>query len=441
MPPLKKTSSSKKKKRSTKTGRNSDSVPDLNDVISQADLALETSEVDKALQLYTYASNNLRKIVQEMTKNIAASEDDREAVILSLSRVLGKMAEIKVSIGDHDSGRLDFVEATNLLKGESISINAISKAQWKEARANLNLYLGQLTSCTEALNAFQSAIGDLKECITILEDEIKDDNVQNMLIDTKRQLCGSYCSVAELFLTDLCYEENAESECEEALKSALELDDPKSPPDALQAMANLRLSQKRGDEALELMLNAYERVRVGCEATADLVGLSNKEAQEMQDDSLGSTAKELQYEAFEAANSLPGFEFRCQMAKLLLECASVVDGVPGISDETKKERKNSCIEAAIQVLGSLLSENDEVIETWFLLGCAFSSAVPSNSESARYYFENSLEMLNKVKKIMEQDCDDKAESISVLNDLEDKIRDVEDKLENLGDHGEDMDED
>jgi tetratricopeptide (TPR) repeat protein len=450
MPPTKRISSSKKKKKLSKNnskGNGSKSItpPDLNEVISQADIALETSDVDTALKLYTYASSNLRKELQERTENITTSEEEREATILSLSKVLGKMAEIKVSIGDHDGGRKDFTEATNLLNGEAVSNNPISKAQWKEARANLYLYLGQLTSCTDALNAFQSAIGDLKNCILLLDSVHQDSgmeqdhHVENALVETKRQLCGAYCSVAELYLTDLCYEPNAESACEEALELALQLDDPKSPPDALQAMANLRLSQKRNEEAVNLVLNAYDRVREGCEAMADLVGLSNKETEEMND--IDGEAKELQGDALEAANSLPGFEFRCQMAKLLLECASLVDTIESFDDGKKKEQQNTCIEASIQVLGSLLAENDEVIEIWFLLGCAFTSTVPKNSQSARYYFENSLEMLLKVKKIMEQDDNEDEEAIASLNEIDEKIKEVQEKLELLGDDDEDMNED
>ena len=46
--------------------------------------------------------------------------------------------------------------------------------------------------------------------------------------DIRRQLCGAYCSVSELYLTDLCCEPNAEQNCESALQTALELDDPQS---------------------------------------------------------------------------------------------------------------------------------------------------------------------------------------------------------------------
>jgi hypothetical protein len=259
----------------------------------------------------------------------------------------------------------------------------------------------------------------------------------------RRQLCGAYCSVSELYMTDLCFDQNAEQNCESALNAALELDD-KSSPDVVQAMANLRLSQNRGFEAVSYILESYARVKVGCEAMADLVGLSADDDEDgMESEVAGeNAAKELKGEALEAANSLPGFEFRCQMSKLLLECGTILED---ISEDAEKrtEQKKFCIEAAIQVLGSLLAENDEVIEIWFLLGCAFTSTEPKNVDSAKHYFENSLEMLQKVKKGLEQEMPSEEISAS-LADVTQKISDVQQRLDSLngaGDTSSKMEED
>lgn len=40
----------------------------------------------------------------------------------------------------------------------------------------------------------------------------------------KDQVCSTYCSIAELYLTDLCFEPEAEKACEEALQEALKYD-------------------------------------------------------------------------------------------------------------------------------------------------------------------------------------------------------------------------
>ena len=163
------------------------------------------------------------------------------------------------------------------------------------------------------------------------------------LLHQRRQLCAAYCSIAELYLTDLCDEPDAETSCEDALKSALVLDEISSdvysnavstgigeddiqleppPPEALQTMANLRLSQSRPAEALEFILKTYDRMKVGCEAMSALVGLS-KDGE--NNDEMGTEAKAQELVEVDAAASLPGYEFRCQTAKILLECASSLE--------------------------------------------------------------------------------------------------------------------
>jgi len=267
-----------------------------------------------------------------------------------------------------------------------------------------------------------------------------------------RQLCRAYCSIAELYLTDLCYEPDAESQCESSLQSALALDDPNATPDALQAMANLRLSQEnRRIEAIDLILDAYNRMKVGCEALATLVGLGRTD--DVQGDAIPMTsgqgfdttatagAIELHGEALEAANSLPGFEFRCQSAKLLLECASLLteqhrNDIGNTVDDARK--KDQCVEASIQVLGSLMAENDEVVEVWYLLGCAFSAGSTPNTDASRYYWETALQMLSALKKEICKDAamlgvtrDQDDDLNEQLQDLGDKIEDIQQKLSRL----------
>lgn len=38
------------------------------------------------------------------------------------------------------------------------------------------------------------------------------------------QICSTQCSIAELYLTDLCFEEDAEAACQTALDQAIEMD-------------------------------------------------------------------------------------------------------------------------------------------------------------------------------------------------------------------------
>ena len=194
-------------------------------------------------------------------------------------------------------------------------------------------------------------------------------------------------------------------------------------PDALQTMANFRLSQSRVPEALECILKAYDRMKVGCEAMSALVGLANTDSGEKGCvEQLEAKSRELV--DVDAASSLPEYHFRCQTAKIMLECASLIRN--GESDAM--ETSNQCVESAIQVLGSLLAENDEVIEVWYLLGCAFLACTPSNLESAHHYLENALSMLTNVKEDLEESIGDDENDENELEAIECQIIEVKKKL-------------
>ena len=198
-------------------------------------------------------------------------------------------------------------------------------------------------------------------------------------------------------------------------------------------MANFRLSQSRVPEALECILKAYDRMKVGCEAMSALVGLGthtiSKGAATSNENDVELEQKASELVDVEAASSLPEYNFRCQTAKIMLECASLLD---------KNDRQgqgntmiNQCAESAIQVLGSLMAENDEVIEVWYLLGCAFQACTPSNEELAIYYWKRAHEMLTKVKCGLEMAVDDGEDDDDAENELEAimcQINEVEHKL-------------
>ena len=266
-------------------------------------------------------------------------------------------------------------------------------------------------------------------------------------------------------MTDLCYDPDAESQCEAALSSALKYDsmvlasyesilqqeqlqqslaDSKKTipsnyrhPDALQALANLRLSQSRVKEASKNMIEAYDRMKKGCTAMSKLVGLGEEVTitdEHFQEEL--ETAQEL--EDVDEATSLPSYEFRCQSAKLLLECGTILQQSANENESNDEDltESNRCCEAAIQVLGSLLAENDEVIEIWYLLGCAFNSL--ENRETAKQYWERALEMLVKVKEgLQNEDLDDNMDDEDddveeQLEQIEAQMEDIQEKIQQLG---------
>jgi tetratricopeptide (TPR) repeat protein len=367
-----------KKKKGVSKGKKS-----VEDLISAADQALMTQDASYAIKLYTAA--------------LELGE--------STSKVYEKRADAKLSVSDQVGALEDYTAALSTIDTDEL-----------ERKADLYLYIGQLCGEKDALDAYQKGI----DCLT---KGIADEEIQNKLVQ-------AYCNVAELYLTDLCFEENAEQECESYIGLALTKwtdEDGEPMVDALQTAANVRLSQKRGTEALALVLRAFEKMRAGCEALASLVGLretSNADEEE------ASELLEL-----DSVQNLPGFEFRCQTAKLLLECNAI-----------QQQTDNLCVNAAIDVLGSLLAENDDVIEIWFLTGDAFAAMNPPNHEIASHYWERTKEMLTATQQSLEQqiaEADDDEEEDEMQQQLDEvtcQLEDVVTKLEQVVNDEETMEE-
>ena len=214
----KKSSSSKKNKSSSKkngasnNGNRKKAIP-LEDVLTQAESAMEMSDVNTALQLFSYAAGVLHTRVHDdsTTSTTAAAADNISNNInqdkSTLSTVLGKMGELKASNGDVDGARSDFLNAIELLgpsatstrtSNSNINTDNIQTAQNCESRANLHLYLGQLSMGIEALDSLKVGVTELEFAVGILEriccakNEERDDgvdmedvNVKLFLVETR----------------------------------------------------------------------------------------------------------------------------------------------------------------------------------------------------------------------------------------------------------------
>lgn len=216
----KKSSSAKKKQRQQQRGQAKPTKPpSLDEVLSKADQALEASDVETALGLFTYASDVLRQQLDgtptasssSCNGSAVAQLDDNEVQSL-LSRVLGKAGEARVSLGDPGGGRENFEEAIELLgnaspldeqmAGSEIDhASSMADAQMREARAGLRFYLGQLSSEKDALASYQAGLKDLEHCVKILdrlanagagaaagkmeEDGEGEESIQTALVETR----------------------------------------------------------------------------------------------------------------------------------------------------------------------------------------------------------------------------------------------------------------
>lgn len=200
------------------------------------------------------------------------------------------------------------------------------------------MYLAQLQQGMEALESFQQGLSLLKRDLDIFysksgaSSSSSNTNTEGPMM-LKRQLCTGYCSVAELWMSDLCFEPNAEQECDVSLQSAVEYGPDN--PEALQAMASFRISQHRSDDANKLM---------------DLA-LAKLQTLKQNDENDGDDMMQVEEEGDdETAEFEPPFEFRVQTARILLELNRPKDSVP--------------------LLERLLREDDDVLEVWVLLAQA-----------------------------------------------------------------------
>ncbi|OEU15659.1 hypothetical protein FRACYDRAFT_275746 [Fragilariopsis cylindrus CCMP1102] len=437
----KKNNKKKVKQRPASIQKKNAPEPTVNELLEAASAATESLDIDQ---------NNTNNKQQEGRAD--------------LIHALEKMGELQVSIGDQDLAKQHFLQSLKLLEegrkneqqqGENNSKNI----SFYETHSNLCFYVGQLSLEKEALEAYQRGIRSLEECIQLVangeaSDDMQDDtdtqkqegpSSSSVIHDLmKQKLSSAYCNLAELYLTDLCEEETAESDCEQYLEKALQLkaSDGEPPVDALQTIASLRLSQQdRQLEAVPFILRSYEKQRVGSEALATLVGLHHGGTKDDNNNKMKEEEEEGQSRELlevEAANNLPEFEFRCNTAKLLLECAGLLKDSRKKTSSTSgtNQEEDECITAAICVLGSLLAQNDEVVEIWFLTGCAFAGKIPPLVDEAKFYLERAKEMLTDIQKALKEEsqyvCDSERQDLEEQLEMNaDQMQDVQSKLDEL----------
>lgn len=222
------------------------------------------------------------------------------------------------------------------------------------------LYLAQLYQGMEAVNTYLKAI-------EIMERASKSCTGANELRVFRRQTAKACCGVAELFLTDLCFDDDAEAKCEEFVTRALSVD-PNS-LDGQQVLANLRISQCRGVEAAEVIERVYRGVKSIREKIAARTVIEEMMSTELP----------------EEATDIPEPEFCIATAKYMVECASVA---PNLA------------ELAMDLVTDLLHDDDENIELWYIMGVAALSCRPPDIGTARYHLEQAKDMMETLRENM-----------------------------------------
>lgn len=193
----------------------------------------------------------------------------------------------------------------------------------REGRKYLNF--AQMLTSFESLQMYNKGVQVLE---TDAESYKKGLRHEDSALATK-QIATAYASLADLYMTDLCDEPNAEAKCEESLQKALE----KEPDnmDALQSLGNLRMVRNKDGEAKVHLGKVYQK----------MMRLKENE----------SAIGNIEANASQKVEHLPSIDFRMQTARLLVEL-----------EEFKK---------GVKILDTIITEEDEHVETWYLLGFCF----------------------------------------------------------------------
>jgi tetratricopeptide (TPR) repeat protein len=300
---------------------------------------------------------------------------------------LDALGEALVEMGEFEDARQCFEKSVQIAPNES-------GTKW--------MFLGQLLGGKQALQSYERGIQLLeKELDSTME---QDDNQNNggvgkmMMMGIvqnnsniiremhKKQLVQAQIAVAELFMSDLCMEPEAESRCETALAVARELDPNGVQP--LQVTASMRISQHRVNEAIEIMNRVAAMVISS--------SLSSPPTSGMMDNPMEMLP------AF-AHDELP-YDFRVQTCRLLVELG--------------------LFEQALTILECLVQEDDEMAEVWMLLGIChrgFISSTTTTTTTSRsttttttnkgFYFGNNVGEENDEARDAAIECFERAEEL------------------------------
>jgi tetratricopeptide (TPR) repeat protein len=269
---------------------NSPTPPDQ--LLLQATAFLQTSEPEAALRLAIKALKILRR----------KSEPVRQLPALNL------LGEINVELGEIPAATEYFKQAAEIdPDGDTPELQG--------GGAEKFLWLAQLSEegGLDSVQWFERGATVLRSHIQSLLDREEDPDAEPLLEEKRLKLANALCSIAEVYMTDLSWDdEKAEEQCNKVVEEALSIA-PDS-PETLQTAASVRISQLRRGEAKQYLSKSLE------------------------------LWKDLDPED----QQVPAFPTRISLSRLLMEAE--------MEDE------------ANEVLERLVAEDDSSVEAWYLGG-------------------------------------------------------------------------
>lgn len=266
------------------------------------DLLAKAEELAEELK-YDFALKFCEKALVEEPENI---------------KLLETVGNICAELGDIDNAKSYLLKAVGL--------------QPNEGHVKY-LYLGQLSEGTVAVEYYKTAV----KIMTALVDQ----NTDNTTSVSNRDISNVYCSLAELYMTDCCMQDDAEDLCKVSCEKAVQLDEEN--PEAHLVMCNFLLTKGDMESAQNTANKLYDVWK----------SMTEKDGDNIVD--------------------LMSYESRMTLIKILIE-VDLLDKVLSIGSQ-------------------LLEENEDDIRIWYYIG--LSKSLSNNADGQRYYIETALLLYKK----------------------------------------------
>ncbi|XP_067938169.1 uncharacterized protein [Watersipora subatra] len=219
------------------------------------------------------------------------------------------------------------------------------------------LYLGQLLDGQDSVNCFRKAIQVMLNSLEAQENKPIEgaSNESPLSVEaTYKDVSSAYLSIAELYMTDLCDESDAEDVCVANIKKAIEHDE--TNPEGYQVLADYHLVKGEIEEAKVQILKSISLWLASAQSL-------------LSDDAEGQAVSD------------------------------PVDCVP-ISPDAQLKAAKTLIEVAeysnaTDVLELLLDQDDSIVDAWYLLGWANYLQGDEYKLTAKYYLERCQEVSEK----------------------------------------------
>ncbi|EFA86424.1 hypothetical protein PPL_00216 [Heterostelium album PN500] len=264
----------------------------LEELIAKADDYAQEFKLDLALKYYIEALNqspknsNIMDSISEVLLEMGDTETAKQYIVASIQANPNDNAAKYMNYGQLTGGQeaiKSYTKGIELMESElndkikknssnnnNNSNNNISKVSNKNNKNNNNVVPIKVSNQNNNKNNKNKKtkdgrlVEDKKYDISDDEEDMEDDDEhqeeelseeEESILILKDQICSALCSLSELYLTDECFDDNAEIECEKHILRAIEY--APTSPEPYSMMASMRISQQKNEEALRCLQHSY----------------------------------------------------------------------------------------------------------------------------------------------------------------------------------------